>query len=215
MAKLSFNSENLSFRPAKPEDAAVAGPLIYATFPKVATFLVGLGSEERAQKILTHLFAVEGHRLGYEVTEMALYQGRVIGLMVTYSGKQYRKLDRQLNRLIAKQYRLRGKLALAMRAWPMLFVNEASRDEFLIGNLAVRGRYRDKGAGTVMLDHIEQRAAARGLSKVALRVAIENQAARQLYERQGFKTVSIHLEPNSRVRYMGAGYRRMIKVLST
>lgn len=214
MAKLTFTSENLAFRSAKPEDAAAAGPLIYETFPKVATFLIGLGSEERAKAIITRLFAMPGHRFSYEVTQFATFEGRIIGLMVTYPGKMHRKLDRKLDRLVLKQYRLRGKLVLALRAWPMMWIKEVSRDEYLVGNLAVRGRYRGKGAGSVMLSHVEEIAMAAGYSKIALRVAIENQSAQKFYERLGYKTVSIHLEPNNRVRYMGAGYRRMIKRLS-
>ena len=215
MAKINFTSDNLKFRPATPEDAAIAGPLIFETFPKVATFLVGLGSEERAKAIITRLFALPGHRFSYEVTQLAIYDGRIIGLMVIYPGKKHGKLDRKLDMLVLKQYRLRGKFALAVRAWPLMWVKEVSRDEFLLGNLAVRSRYRGKGAGSIMLDHVEEVAKKAGYAKVALRVAIENQAARKLYERMGYKTVSIHLEPNTRVRFMGAGHRRMVKSLST
>ena len=215
MAKINFTSDNLKFRPATPEDAAIAGPLIFETFPKVATFLVGLGSEERAKTIITRLFALPGHRFSYEVTQLAIYDGRIIGLMVIYPGKKHGKLDKKLDRLVLKQYRLRGKFALAVRAWPLMWVKEVSRDEFLLGNLAVRSRYRGKGAGSIMLGQVEEVAKEAGYAKVALRVAIENQAARKLYERMGYKTVSIHLEPNTRVRFMGAGHRRMVKSLST
>jgi ribosomal protein S18 acetylase RimI-like enzyme len=214
MAKLTFNSENLTFRPAVPEDASVAGQLIFETFPKVATFLIGLGNEERAKTIITRLFGLPGHRFSYQVTRIAQYEGRIIGLMVVYGGKLHSKLDKKLDKLVLKQYRLRGRFALIARAWPLMWEKEVSRDEFLVGNLAVRNRYRGKGAGTVMLDRIEELAGAAGYSKVALRVAIENQSARKLYERVGYKTVAIHLEPNTRVRYMGAGYRRMVKKLS-
>ena len=215
MAKINFNTENISFRPAMPDDAAVAGSLIFETFPKVATFLIGLGSEERAKAIITRLFALPGHRFSYEVTQLAVYEGRIIGLMVIYPGKKHSKLDGRLNKLVLKQYRMRGKFALAVRAWPLLWVKEVSRDEFLLGNLAVGSRYRGKGAGSIMLDHVEEVARDAGYTKVALRVAIENQAARKLYERMGYKTESIHLEPNTRVRFMGAGHRRMVKSLST
>ena len=215
MTKLNFNSENLKFRPAKPEDASVAGPLIYETFPKVATFLIGLGNEERAKAIITRLFAMPGHRFSYEVTRLATYEGRIIGLMVTYPGKQHSKLDSKLDKLVLKHYHMRGKIALVFRAWPLMWVKEVSRDEYLVGNLAVRGRYRGRGTGSAMLNEVEVIAKNEGYSKVALRVAIENQAARKLYERMGYKTVSIHLEPNTRVKFMGAGYRRMVKSLST
>ena len=215
MAKIDYNSGNLTFRPARPEDAATAGPLVFETFPKVATFLIGLGSEERAKAIITHLFAMPGHRFSYEVTQLATFEGRIIGLMVTYPGKRHHKLDSKLDKLVLKQYRMRGKIALTIRAWPLMWVKEVSRDEYLVGNLAVRGRYRGRGAGSAMLKYVEEIAREAGYLKIALRVAIENQAARKLYERMGYKTVSIHLEPNTRVKFVGAGYRRMVKKLST
>lgn len=206
--------EDLSFRRAEPGDARIAGPLIFDTFPKVATFIVGLGRAERANDILEKLFVVPGHRLSYEETTLAVHQGRVIGLLISYPALRLRKLDRRTDRLILKQYRLRGKIALIIRSWPLLFMNQINREEYVIGNLAVRKRYRGRGVGAHMLSYAEEQARAGGLKKVALRVAFENQKARDLYERFGFKTDAILLESNKRVPYVGAGYRRMVKELS-
>ncbi len=206
--------EELTFRQAEPRDAHVAGPLIFDTFPRVATFIVGLGSAERANAILERIFALPGHRFSSEETTLAVYQGRVIGLLISYPAHRLRKLDRRTERLILKQYRLRGKIALVIRTWPLLFMNKISRDEYMIGNLAVKKSYRGRGVGAHMLAYAEEQARAGGLKKVALRVAIENQRARVLYERIGFKTDAIYLESNKRVPHAGAGYRRMVKVLS-
>jgi ribosomal protein S18 acetylase RimI-like enzyme len=64
-----------------------------------------------------------------------------------------------------------------------------------------------------MLSRIEEKALAAGFNQVSLMVAIENQRARQFYDRQGFRTTAIHLESNKRVPYLGAGYQRMVKEL--
>ncbi len=164
--------------------------------------------------ILERIFVIPDHRFCYEETTLATYQGRVIGLLTSYPGTRLGKLDRKADRLILKQYRLRGKLALIIRVWPLLFMNESKRDEYLIGNLAVKSKYRDQGVGHLLLEHAEQIAKNAGLKKLALRVAIENQGARKLYESFGFKTSAVYLESNKRVKYVGAGYRRMVKVLS-
>jgi ribosomal protein S18 acetylase RimI-like enzyme len=212
--KSKIRREELSFRAAEPKDAHIAAPLIFDTFPKVATFIVGLGNAELANTILERLFVLPGHRFSYQETTLAVYQGRVIGLLLSYPASRMRKLDRKADRLILKQYRLRGKLALVIRAWPQLFMNQANEDEYQIGNVAVRKRYRGRGVGTHILAYAGERAREAGLNKLALRVAIENQDARKLYERLGFKTDAIYLESNKRVAYTGAGYRRMVKVLS-
>ena len=214
MAKTPIQPTDIFFRPAKPEDAKNAGGLIYETFPKVATFIVGLGSEERAKMLLERIFAIPGHRFSYEETILAIYQGKAIGLLTSYPGWRLGKIDRKADRLILKQYRLRGKLLLIIRVWPLLFMNETRRDEYLIGNLAVKSRYRDRGVGRLLLEHAEELARDEGLKKLALRVAIENLEARKLYESLGFETKAMYLESNKRVKYVGAGYRRMVKTLS-
>jgi ribosomal protein S18 acetylase RimI-like enzyme len=214
MAKSLIQPTEISFRPARVEDAKVAGGLLFDTFPKVATFIIGLGNEDRARAILTRIFAIPGHRFSYEETILAVYKGRVVGLLTSYPGKRLTKIDRKSDRLILKQYRIRGKLALIIRFWPMLFMNETRRDEYLIGNLAVRARYRSRGIGRILLEHAEHLAGEAGLKKLALRVAIENLDARKLYESFGFETKAMYLESNRRVKYVGAGYRRMVKTLS-
>lgn len=204
----------ITFRGASPADAQEAVQLIYSTFPQMATFIIGLGNEDRAKKILTKIFIQEGHRFSYKFAEVALVNGRLVGLAITFPGKILSKLDRRLATLIYHQYRLRGKIALIVRGWPLLFVNEALRDEFILSNLAMKKRYQGKGYGTKFLAHIEERARTAGFKKLVLRVHIQNPNARRLYEREGYHVKSVHLESNKRVAYLGAGYYRMIKDLS-
>jgi len=214
MAKTKIKPEELSFRPATTKDAKVASSLIYATFPKVATFTIGLGSEERAKAILEKIFVVPGHRLSYEEMVLAVVQGRVVGGLVAYSAKRLPKLDRRTDRLILRQYRFRGKLAMIIRAWPMIFMKDAKRRDYIIGNLAVRPQYRGRGIGKQLLIHAEKLAKEAGLRRLALRVAIENKTAKKVYEDFGFKTTAMYLESNRRVKWAGAGYRWMVKEIS-
>ena len=64
-----------------------------------------------------------------------------------------------------------------------------------------------------MLSGVEQWAKESGYGKVSLMVHIENKAARRFYQEHGFSPKAIHLESNKRVRYLGAGYQRMVKIL--
>lgn len=214
MSKVTFQPEDIHFRSATADDAKVAGELIYATFPKVATFTLGLGSEERARAILEKLFALPGHRWSYEETVLAIHQGRVVGALVACPASRLGKLDRVTDRLVLKQYRLRGKIALIVRTWPLVFMKDTRRQDYVIGNLAVRPRYRGKGIGGTILAHAEATAREAGLKRLVLRVAIENKTARSLYEKAGFKTTAMYLESNRRVKVAGAGYRWMVKDLS-
>ena len=201
------------FRPAKPSDAKRAGRLLFQTFEKKATFIIVLGDEKRAVQLLSKLFEIPGHRLSYEFTEMVVQKGRVVGLSTSFPGRILGKLDGRLDHLILKQYKWRGKLAVFLRGWPLVFNKESGRDEYFLSNLVTRGSYRGKGIGTQILKRIEEKAQQIDLKKVSLMVAMENQAARRFYERNEFKIVAIHLESNKRVPHLGSGYQRMVKIL--
>ncbi len=215
MAKQKIDRDTLSFRPARPEDAKVASGLLFETFPQKATFIIGLGDADRAKRILRTLFEQADHRLSYSVTDVALHQGRIVGLLTAFQGRQLSHLDRHLDGLILRQYSLRGKLAVISRGWPLIFIKEATRKEYFLSNLVVGKRYRSQGLGEHLLAYVETKAEQSHLSKVSLMVAIENKRAKCFYKRHGFKTSAIHLESNKRVAYLGAGYHRMVKELDT
>jgi len=214
MKKNSQSKIAITVRPAKPSDARRAGRLLFATFIKKATFIIGLGDEKRAIKILTHLFELPGHRLSYEFTDIVLYNGHVVGLFTSFPGGMLAKLDNRLDRLILRNYHLRGKLAVIWRGWPLMFIKETARDEFFLSNLVIKKSFRGQGIGSQILAIIEEKTRQEGLPKTSLMVAIENQAARRFYERNGYKIKAIHLESNKRVPYLGPGYQRMVKDLT-
>ncbi len=214
MAKEKPIDKAIEFRPAKPIDAKIASQLLFDTFPKKATFIIGLGDEVRAKKILEKLFAKPGHRLSYTFTELILNQGRVIGLVTSFPGKSLGKLNRKLNLLLFRQYAMRGKIRLFLRGYPLFFIKETTRQEFFLSNLAIKRHYRGQGIGTQALTRVEEKAKGANLVKISLVVHISNKRARLFYEQNGFKIKAIHLESNKRVPYLGPGYMRMVKNLS-
>jgi len=203
----------LDYRPARPSDAELAGQLLFASSPKKNTFIVGLGSDSRAKKILSRLFKLEGHRFSYQFAEMALYEGKVVGMYLAYPGRSLARLDWRLYRVMLSQYSLRGKLALISRTLPMIFIKEAARDEFLLSNLAVKKGQRGQGFGLQIIKRVEQQALENGLGKIALMVSIDNKGAKRFYERNGYEVKAIHLESDKRVKVLGPGTMFMVKTL--
>lgn len=206
-------SESIAFRPARPEDAKIASRLLFETFPQKATFIIGLGSEERAKKILEKIFPIPGHRLSYDVTQIAFQGGKVIGLLTAFEGQKIGRLNWKLYTLIFRQYRLRGKLAVFLRGYPLIFIKETGKDEFFLNNLVVVKKLRGKGVSTQLLSYVEDCAVHLGFEKVGLMVNIENKRARVFYQKHAYLPKAIHLESNKRVPYLGAGYQRMQKEL--
>jgi GNAT superfamily N-acetyltransferase len=204
---------SIEFRSATPADSRLASRLLFDTFPQKATFIIGLGLEERAKKILARLFAIEGHRLSYEFTTLAMHNGQVIGLLTSFPGRLSARLNFKLYRFLLKQYGFRGKLAILKRGFPLIFIKETAKDEYFLSDIATKPKMRGKGVGHLMLSGVEQWARETGHHKISLVVHIENRAARRFYQAHGFIPEAIHLETNKRVPYLGAGYQRMVKIL--
>ena len=212
-AKHKQQAKSLDYRPARPSDAEQASKLLFASSPKKNTFIVGLGSESRAKKILSKIFKLEGHRFSYQFAEMALDNGKVVGMYLAYPGRSLTRLDWRLYRVMLSQYGLRGKLALISRSLPLIFIKEAARDEFLLSNLAVKKGQRGQGFGLQILKRVEQQALENNLRKIALMVSVDNQGAKRFYERHGYEVKAIHLESDKRVKVLGPGYLFMVKTL--
>ncbi|MBW6466428.1 MAG: GNAT family N-acetyltransferase [Brevefilum sp.] len=200
-------------RPAQPEDASLASRLIFDTFPKMATYIIGLGDDRRARKILKKFFGTQGHRLSYEFTEMICEDGNVVGMFIAYPGHDLTQLGWRMGKLILQAYRLAGKIKVIQRGLSLIFIQEAAPDEYLLSNLGIKKSARNRGIGAQVLPYIEQKARQAGFHKLALMVDIDNRDAKRFYERHGFAVKAMHLEANSRVKHLGPGYLQMVKTL--
>jgi GNAT superfamily N-acetyltransferase len=203
----------ITFRPAAPSDANLTSRLIFETFPKMATYLIGLGDARLAKDIIAKIFPIEGHRFSYQMTELVCSGDAIIGMFIAYPGRSLTKLGWSLAKAILKLYPLRQKLKLIQRGLPLIFIQEAARDEYLLSNLAVKRGQRGQGIGAEILSHVEKKAHQIGYHKLAVMVDIDNKDARRFYERHGYAVQAMHLEPNQRVKHLGPGYLRLLKEL--
>ncbi|MDO4263209.1 MAG: GNAT family N-acetyltransferase [Deinococcus sp.] len=166
----------LVFRPATPEDAAFAGPLIQEAIGEIGWQLTGTDSDLAAAQAITGLFAQAGHRMSYRVCLLALdaQSGEPLGLALSYPGEQSQALDEPLRR------RLREA------GYPADFPSEGTPGELYLDTLAVTGAARGRGVGSGLLAALDDRARALGLPHIGLLVAEDNPAAR-LYARSGYQ----------------------------
>lgn len=213
MSESEKSPERIHYRLATPDDAEQAGELIFETFPKLATYVFGLGDEPRAKKLLTDIFPQPGHRFSYEFSEMVLHQDQVTGILITYPGSDLTKLNLRLGRELVKQYSFCEKFRLLTRGMQLIFINEAAVDEYLLSNLAVEATDRGQGAGTQILTYFENKVKNEGFGKVSLMVELDNTAAQRFYERSGYHVTAKHLVAEKHQHALGAGYLRMVKEL--
>lgn len=163
-------------RKAQPRDADFAAPLIYEAIGDVAHSLTGTSDAKEAVRVMRHFFAQKGNRLSYENAVIATNGDERLGLALFYHGSRTQELDRPFVEYVE---RTTGRT-------PHI-VKEARDDEFYLDTVVVSGAHRGKGIGKALLGAFEQEAANRGHDSVALLVDKDNDKARKLYEKIGYR----------------------------
>ena len=90
--------------------------------------------------------------------------------------------------------------ALVTRFWPwralriflnLLVIDESAKPrEFIVANIAVSPSSRGLGVGTALMNAAEDRARSAGKRLLSLDVSAENDGARRLYERLGYRVTA-------------------------
>lgn len=164
----------VTVRPARPEDAAFAIPLIQETIGHIGLVLTGAASDAEAEGVMLEFFKLPGNRLSFQNVWIAQRSGEALGLLLGYAGADSGALDEPFRE------HLRG------RGLPADIVSEGLPGEWYLDTLAVTEAARGHGVGARLLQEAIAQAAANGLERVGLLVEHGNRAAR-LYEREGFK----------------------------
>lgn len=161
-------------RQAQIQDASSIAPLIYDAIGDIANNLTG---EQELDKILASLqqFVTETtNRHSYLNTYIAVQNETVLGIVVLYSGKQGRELDRLL------------EAQLATKGIQVNLDVEAHDEEYYIDTICVSEKARGLGIGTKLLQFAEENGKQLGFDKISLNVELEKTDARRLYERMGY-----------------------------
>jgi ribosomal protein S18 acetylase RimI-like enzyme len=177
---------NTTLRPAQPDDAPQAAPLIYAAGP--ALFSAVFGPPERAiLRFFTALFRLPRNPFSYENGIVAEQGGRIVGLALAADAAERRRIGRRLFWLAP---RLRGPFALLRQfpnAWDIMACTSVPPSaSFYLSILAVAPESRRQGIGSLLLAEVRRRAEAAGSPVLALHTEIDNHTAQRLYQRHGY-----------------------------
>ncbi|MFK7602137.1 GNAT family N-acetyltransferase [Deinococcus sp. SM5_A1] len=164
----------VTVRPARPDDAPFAVPLIQETIGHIGLILTGAASEAEAEGVMLEFFVRSGNRLSFQNVWIAQTSSEALGLLLGYAGADSGALDEPFRE------HLRG------RNLPSDFLSEGLPGEWYLDTLAVTEAAREHGVGARLLREAAAQASANGLERVGLLVEHGNRAAR-LYEREGFK----------------------------
>lgn len=178
--------DSLQIRPAQPEDAEAAALLLYSAYMHVPVSLPPKEIHDRdlVERFQQH-FRREENRFSYQHTEVATRGPDVVGLVLSFGGREEPALNAAIGHWLAR---------------------EAQDDEWYIDALAVFNNWSREGVGARLLMCAEQQAREHHYAKIALNVAQDNERAMRLYTRLRYETTQ-------RTVLYGFPYVRMVKTL--
>jgi ribosomal protein S18 acetylase RimI-like enzyme len=199
---------DIEFRPARPEDAELALPLLYSSSPVAYEYLFGPPAEN-TRAFLRDAFERDAGFLGHGVHTVAVVAGRVVGVGAFYSGADLSGLMPGAFARIFSHYGL-GAVRVVTRLARLSRVTRApERDTHFVTNLGVAPDLRGRGIGAAILRHEMGAARRLGRRRLGLDVAVDNPNAERLYTRLGF-AVTKERQPSAHLAAAGIpAVRRM------
>jgi ribosomal protein S18 acetylase RimI-like enzyme len=140
---------------------------------------------KRFVTVIGKAFLEPGHDLSYENAWFVESNGVIAGMVSGYSAEDHKRSKS------GPMFRAAGVRAIRIAAAWMLarrlfaFMDRVPEGDWYLQGVAVDEAFRGEGIGSRLLDHAEEVAATAGARRFVLDVAVENDAARRLYERRG------------------------------
>jgi ribosomal protein S18 acetylase RimI-like enzyme len=183
-------------RPARPDDSAVPELLYISAQPYYDAYA---GSPRRARRLLEAVWTKPGHSASYAECLVAEVDGRVVGAMVAFPAADGDRLARRFLSLTLVRLPAWRWVSILRHLRASAVVTPVPPDHTLyVDALAVAPDARRRGVARALLGEAERRAAAAGLSGVALDTGLENEAAQCLYEGYGFERRDVREAPDER-----------------
>lgn len=201
----------VTLRPAVPEDAAVAGELIYMTMSRVADYLFDNASTSRTA--IGRLFAVPGSRFRYTFSTVAQVETGVVGLILAAPMVRLQKTRGRTFRGMCHALGILACLRVVYRSLWLVRVPEGRAGDFYVAHLAVLPAFQGQGIGRRLLHWAEKEARRTGCARVSLTVEIGHTDALRFYIRQGYCVERTVRTPLLERRFGYPGVHVVTKVL--
>jgi ribosomal protein S18 acetylase RimI-like enzyme len=201
----------IQIRSAIADDADKSTRLIYMTMGSLADYLLGGDDDGAAKGVISQLFRRQKNRYSHQYTNLAIIDGEVAGLLLSYPGKVLKSLNFPMARSMFAVNELPQLLRFFYRSLPLIKINEAAADEYFISNLAIFPEFQGHGVGKFLMSLAEKKAKESGLNKCALTVEIKNSHAVELYQYLGYQIVETIKVERLKQRIGFTGLYRMVK----
>ncbi len=168
-------SNTIHIRPAQPEDAIFAAPLIC----EAMGYLVGTftnGRDDAGQALFEHFFQETNTQYSYENCQIAEYGGKSAGMILTYDGKELQSLRQPFLDYLKMHFNTQFDA----------IEDETQEGELYIDCLAVLPDFRGKSIGSALIDAAIEKSKQLHLPATGLLVSVYNEKALNLYQKIGF-----------------------------
>ncbi len=193
----STPSDAITLRPATPDDAREAAPLIREAGPALFDRVFGPRPAD-AVRFFERLFARSDVPFSYQSALVAVQGGEVVGLALAAPAWARRQNSWRMLYLLPRYRGLWAPLRLlpVVRAfWSA--TTPPPREAYYLSILAVRPDRRGRGIGSRLLAAVDRDAAGAGCPMVCLHAELDNAAARRFYARHGYRVTSEHRTPRA------------------
>lgn len=201
----------LNIRPAHPGDVEIAKYVLNSSMGGLAEYLYSGDSRHTVDAYLGRMFKFDGHRFSWERSFIAELEGRAVGMLLSYPGREINKLQLNFILRLPTLYRWTA-LRVLWRAAALVTAPETADDEYYVSNIGILSEWQGRRYGTVLMDFAEHKARELGLPKCGLAVDESNRGAVRFYERLGYKIIFSRTFHGKMARYE-SGYHRMVKIL--
>ncbi|WP_233880466.1 GNAT family N-acetyltransferase [Paraburkholderia flagellata] len=203
--KHTIASLDLSFRPARSNDAAACASLVFASGEHEFEYFLGVPPEQ-CRAFLEYAFALSGGRFSWRRHEVAVDEAdRIVAVLAAHDGRHILSDDPHIVWTLLRYF---GPL----RAVPMLLrglileteLPKPKRAQTLVAHCATLTEARGTGVFSALFSHAlggavaHQRGLETGTREIVLDVLVSNTRAAALYRRLGF-VVLPRRKPRSRL----------------
>jgi ribosomal protein S18 acetylase RimI-like enzyme len=203
----------IQVRSAVADDADAGTKLIYMTMGSMADYLLGGDDGIAAKSVISRLFRRQNNRYSHQYTHLAIIDGEVAGLLLSYSGTVLKSLNFPMVKSMFAVNELPETFRFFYRSLPLMNIKEVTADEYFINNVAVFPKFQGHGVGKFLMSLAKKRAKESGLNKCALTVDIENRRAVGLYHHLGYQIMDTVKVERLKQHIGFTGLYRMVKTL--
>jgi ribosomal protein S18 acetylase RimI-like enzyme len=141
-----------------------------------------------ALRVARAAFLASGSAFGYRSALAAVVDGRVVGMMVRFPGRRWKRLRLQTGLAMLRAAGPPHALSLVWRGTRKdRRMAPVPTDVLFLMAVAVAPGHRGRGVGTAFLRRAAEEAVRLGLRAIALDVAGSNPGAVRLYQREGYE----------------------------